>query len=265
MAGTLRLVPFKGECGKDTDFLRRFDQYEFVYRKGENYNADALSRYTHETETSKRSGETDTGYEGLYIGHRAFMKLQGREDESEKLNRDALTIARRVADKYGKLIAGGLSDTPLYSKDDKESHQTIYEIFKVTSFSSRDINILTLKIVPISRASEGGVDYIIGESFDSYGEAQLALRAIKEYGKGCLAVITMAAHIPDYTTDGLVRFFKKKCHQYIGLCCGNYPSLIREVAEVYGKKPPASKYAWISGEVPKTERGKKIRRFMVGE
>jgi phage FluMu gp28-like protein len=31
---------------------------------------------------------------------------------------------------------------------------------------------------------EGGVDYIIGESFDSYGEAQLALRAIKEYGKG---------------------------------------------------------------------------------
>ncbi|XP_060597707.1 betaine--homocysteine S-methyltransferase 1-like, partial [Ruditapes philippinarum] len=122
-----------------------------------------------------------------YFGHRAFMKLQGREDESEKLNRDALTIARRVADKYGKLIAGGLSDTPLYSKDDKESHQTIYEISKEQ----------------VIWCVEGGVDYIIGESFDSYGEAQLALRAIKEYGKGCPAVITMAAHIPDFTTDDI--------------------------------------------------------------
>ena len=57
--------------------------------------------------------------------------------------------------------------------------------------------------------------------------------------------------------------------QYIGLCCGNYPSLIREVAEVYGKKPPASKYAmkgrWISGDVPKTERGRNIRKFLLGE
>ena len=61
------------------------------------------------------------------------MKKQDREDELEKLNRDALSIARRVADKYGKLMAAGLSNTPLYSKDDKESHQKIYDMFKVIS------------------------------------------------------------------------------------------------------------------------------------
>lgn len=277
-----------------------------------------------------------------YFGHREYMKMQGREDELEKLNRDALSIARKVANKYDKLLAGGLSNTPLYSKDDKDSHQKIYEMFKEQ----------------VIWCVEGGVDYIIGETFDAFGEAELALRAIKEYGNGCPAVITMAAHIPDYTTDDIpipealkrledqgaavvglncsrgpdmmmsllkkvrevckgplaaipvpykttdnektfyalkdqntgkylyphnldqarnsredIRKFAEEAKtlgvQYIGLCCGNYPSLIREVAEVYGKKPPASKYAmkgaWISGEVPKTERVKKIRRFMVGE
>jgi betaine-homocysteine S-methyltransferase len=31
--------------------------------------------------------------------------------------------------------------------------------------------------------------------------------------------------------------------QYIGVCCGNVGSLTREVAEVYGRRPPGSKYA----------------------
>ncbi|XP_045196135.2 betaine--homocysteine S-methyltransferase 1-like [Mercenaria mercenaria] len=277
-----------------------------------------------------------------YFGHREYMKRQGREDELEKLNRDALSIARKVADKYGKLMAGGLSNTPLYSKMDKESHQKIYDMFKEQ----------------VIWCVEGGADYIIGETFDAFGEAELALRAIMDHGKGCPAVITMAAHIPDRTTDDipitealkrlegqgaavvglncsrgpdimmpLLREIRNVCKgpiaaipvpyrttekertfyaikdpktgkclyphnldqvrssreeirkfaedakslgvQYVGLCCGNYPSLIREVSEVYGKKPPASKYsmkgAWISGETPKNEIVKTIRKFMVGD
>ena len=31
--------------------------------------------------------------------------------------------------------------------------------------------------------------------------------------------------------------------QYVGLCCGNSASLIRIVAEKYGRTPPASKYS----------------------
>jgi methionine synthase I (cobalamin-dependent) len=74
--------------------------------------------------------------------------MQGREDELEKLNRDALSIARRVANKYDKLLAGGLSNTPLYSKDDKDSHQKIYEMFKVTTHEISKIllyNVATLE------------------------------------------------------------------------------------------------------------------------
>lgn len=31
--------------------------------------------------------------------------------------------------------------------------------------------------------------------------------------------------------------------QYIGLCCGNFASYFRELAEVYGRTPPASHYS----------------------
>jgi hypothetical protein len=59
--------------------------------------------------------------------------------------------------------------------------------------------------------------------------------------------------------------------QYIGLCCGAYPSLIREVAEVYGKNPPASKYAmdltkgpYTLGANPTAEM-LKLRKYKTGK
>lgn len=61
--------------------------------------------------------------------------------------------------------------------------------------------------------------------------------------------------------------------QYIGLCCGNSAILTREVAEVYGKNPPASKYAtttqksFIFGDAAGEygEEMRKLARFMKGE
>lgn len=53
---------------------------------------------------------------------------------------------------------------------------------------------------------------------------------------------------------------------YIGLCCGNAPNLLREIAEVYGRKPPASKYAPdVQGNVAfKDDANKEWRDFIVG-
>lgn len=61
--------------------------------------------------------------------------------------------------------------------------------------------------------------------------------------------------------------------QYIGLCCGNSPNLTREIAEVYDKNPPASKYSartqksLIFGDQAVEYGSKmiKLRRFMMGE
>ena len=59
--------------------------------------------------------------------------------------------------------------------------------------------------------------------------------------------------------------------QYIGLCCGNAPILTREVAEVYGREPPSSKYkpdlsmSFVFGATSKDYKTEKLRKFMMGE
>ncbi|KAL4233485.1 hypothetical protein ACF0H5_008166 [Mactra antiquata] len=61
--------------------------------------------------------------------------------------------------------------------------------------------------------------------------------------------------------------------QYTGLCCGNAPNLFRELAEIYGRKPPASEYAPdVSNNILVGETGEninkeiiKIRKFVRGE
>ena len=61
--------------------------------------------------------------------------------------------------------------------------------------------------------------------------------------------------------------------QYIGLCCGNAPNMLREVAEVYGRTPEASKYTPdVSENIIIGRRGseinkeaEKVRRFSLGD
>ena len=60
--------------------------------------------------------------------------------------------------------------------------------------------------------------------------------------------------------------------QYIGLCCGNASNLLREVAEVYNKNPPASRYAAdmseniMIGDAGQkiSKEGDKVRKFSLG-
>lgn len=52
----------------------------------------------------------------------------------EKLNKDALKIAREVADEYSKLMAGNISNTPMYVPNDSAVAQEIYNMYRVSSF-----------------------------------------------------------------------------------------------------------------------------------
>ena len=60
------------------------------------------------------------------------MRSIGREDDLEKLNRQALHLAREVADETGCLMAGNLCNSAIYSIKDEESHKAAKEMFKVT-------------------------------------------------------------------------------------------------------------------------------------
>ncbi|XP_071498403.1 betaine--homocysteine S-methyltransferase 1-like [Diadema antillarum] len=114
-----------------------------------------------------------------YYGNRSKMRLVGREDDVEKQNRRALQIAREVADETGTLMCGDISNTFVYKPDDEEAISETKMLFKEQ----------------VQWAVEEGADFIVGETFGHFGEALLGLQAIKEYGKGVPAVITLGIHL----------------------------------------------------------------------
>jgi betaine-homocysteine S-methyltransferase len=102
----------------------------------------------------------------------------------EPLNRQALAIAKDVADKTGALFAGDISNTNLFLPD-HEARREVRAMFDEQ----------------VGWAAEAGVDYIIGETFSWVEEALLALEAIK--ATGLPAVVTLAIHQDPATRDGL--------------------------------------------------------------
>ncbi|XP_033739938.1 betaine--homocysteine S-methyltransferase 1-like [Pecten maximus] len=160
-----------------------------------------------------------------YYGHRERLKLIGREDNLEKLNRTALKIAREVADETGTLMAGGLCSTTIYEENKPDIDEQIRAMFKEQ----------------VEWAVEEGADFIIAETINDYGEAKLALEAIQQYGKGLPAVITIVCYNPDITLDDVpiaeaCRKLEEAGAAVVGLNCGRGPRtmlpLIREIRKV---------------------------------
>ncbi|MGH6942963.1 MAG: homocysteine S-methyltransferase family protein, partial [Geminicoccaceae bacterium] len=119
-----------------------------------------------------------------YYGHREKLKVIGKEDILEPLNRQALQIAKEVADESGTLLAGDLSNTNVYAPDDAESLRFVRQAFEEQ----------------VGWAVDAGVDFIVGETFSWLGEAELALEIIRAAGKP--AVITLAMHQEGVVQDG---------------------------------------------------------------
>ena len=66
-----------------------------------------------------------------YYTHKEKLQLIGREADLEKINRDALRIAREVANKTGTLMAGDISNSTIYKPGDEENHRILKDMFKV--------------------------------------------------------------------------------------------------------------------------------------
>ena len=56
-----------------------------------------------------------------YYGHREKMRVIGREDDLEPLNRDAVRLAKEVAAEGDALAAGNICNTWAYDPDDPEA------------------------------------------------------------------------------------------------------------------------------------------------
>jgi betaine-homocysteine S-methyltransferase len=119
-----------------------------------------------------------------YYAHREKLRIIGRENDLEPMNRQALAIAKEVADETGALLAGDISNTNLFEPDD-ESRKAVRAMFDEQ----------------VAWAAEAGADFVIGETFSHYEECSIALASIQD--AGLPAVITIAVHQEAVTRDGL--------------------------------------------------------------
>jgi betaine-homocysteine S-methyltransferase len=116
-----------------------------------------------------------------YYGHREKLRVIGKEDILEPLNRQALSIAARVAADTGTLLAGNVCNTNVYEP---------------TASAERAVRSAFTE--QVGWAAEAGVDFVIAETFGWAGEALLALEAIR--AAGLPAVVTFSVH-----RDGTLR------------------------------------------------------------
>jgi betaine-homocysteine S-methyltransferase len=119
-----------------------------------------------------------------YYGHREKLRVLGKEDILEPLNRQALAIAARVAQETGTLLAGNLSNTNVYEPG------TTAEREVRSAFTEQ-----------VTWAAEAGVDFVIAETFSWAGEALVALEVIR--AAGLTGVVTFAVHRDGMMRDGI--------------------------------------------------------------
>jgi betaine-homocysteine S-methyltransferase len=117
-----------------------------------------------------------------YYAHREKLQTIGKEDLLEPMNRQALAIAKEVADESGALLAGDICNTNVFGSGDPGS--VVRRMFEEQ----------------VGWAVEAGADFVIGETFTWCEEALLALDVIK--ATGLPAVVTLAIHREGTTGEG---------------------------------------------------------------
>jgi betaine-homocysteine S-methyltransferase len=160
-----------------------------------------------------------------YYAHREKLRVIGREQDLEPINRRALDLAKTVARESGALFAGDICNTNVYDPADLASHAAVRAMFEEQ----------------VAWAVEAGVDFIIGETFSYAQEALIALDVVKRAGQ--TAVITLAMHQADVTRESwsvadACRRLADAGADVVGLNCIRGPAtmlpLLREVRAAVG-------------------------------
>jgi betaine-homocysteine S-methyltransferase len=124
-----------------------------------------------------------------YNGHREKMKVIGKEELLETLNRAALKIAKKVATSplgnEPNLMAGNISNSNIWKDKDSKSHLEVEKMFTEM----------------VEWAVDEGADLLIGETFYYAEEAYKALEVMKKTNLPC--VITIAPMGENIMRDGV--------------------------------------------------------------
>jgi betaine-homocysteine S-methyltransferase len=145
-----------------------------------------------------------------YYAHREKMGTMGREGDLETLNRQAVRLARAVAAEGDALVAGNISNTWVYDHNDPETtSKMVREMYEEQ----------------VRWAAEEGVDFILAETLEYFGEGQIALEVIKSFD---LPAVINFASVHDTTRDGFpqaeaCRVLAEQGADVVGLNCSRGP------------------------------------------
>ena len=125
-----------------------------------------------------------------YNAHREKMRVIGKEDLIEPLNRAALQIAKKVADNpigggEPNLMAGNISNSNIWEQGNSDSHKEVEKMFNEM----------------VEWSVDEGADLLVGETFYYAEEAYMALDIIQK--AGLPSVITIAPMAENEMRDGV--------------------------------------------------------------
>ena len=161
-----------------------------------------------------------------YYGQREKLRLIGKEEVLEPLNRTAIRIAREVAaEAVGEqpLVAGNICNTNVFDPDEPGSPATVRAMFDEC----------------VGWAAEEGADLIIAETYYYLEEAKQALAAIQR--TGLPSVVTLALPASGTLRDGnsiadACKILEDEGADVVGMNCYRGPSTaLSAVAEIRGR------------------------------
>src|SRR5579859_4602750 len=154
-----------------------------------------------------------------YYAHREKLKDVGRENDLERMNRQAVRLANEVAREGNALVAGNICNTWTYDPENaKESSRIVRAMYEEQ----------------LAWAVEEGIDFVISETNDYLGEALIALEVTKQLKLP--AMVTLASVQHDQTRDGYdyveaCKILADHGAEIVGLNCDRGPETMLPIIE----------------------------------
>ncbi|ADI00122.1 homocysteine S-methyltransferase family protein [Salisediminibacterium selenitireducens] len=156
-----------------------------------------------------------------YNAHREKMRIIGKEDLLEPLNRSAIRLAKEVAKEHPEeeaLVAGNISNTNIFDPEDPASKEQVRQMFREM----------------VQWSKEEGVDFVNAETFYYHEEAVIALEEILR--QDLPAVVTLGVMGENKMRDGLspeesCRLLSEKGALVVGMNCFRGPDTMQPFLE----------------------------------
>ena len=150
-----------------------------------------------------------------YYGHREKLRIIGKENLLEPLQKNALKIAKDARNEFKDLdllVCGDVANTNIYDPNDKKTNIECQKMFEEQ----------------VAWAKEAGVDFIVAETITWLEEAKIALKAIKDVGS--IAVSNLSIKKGDKTRDGYTpedacKILEDNGADVVGLNCFRGPKM----------------------------------------